>query len=90
MGGCQWATLMLGTREAVLRVGGRQLSRVLSGLHSPDASPGRSRVSAGVVRSAATDTSTLGPLVALASSGTAMSNAEAAYPMLEKVRVPSV
>lgn len=81
---------MLVVREAVLRAGGRQLSRALSGLHSADGSPGRSCGSAGVAQTTSSNTASPGPLVVSSDPRTTMANTEGAFPMLEKVRSPLV
>lgn len=87
---CWLATLMLVAREAVLRAGGRQLSRALSGLHPVDGSPGRSCGSAGVAQSNSSNTAAPGSFVVSSAPGTTMAHTQGAFPTLEKVRLPSV
>lgn len=78
---------MLVAREALLRAGGRQLSRALSGLHSADGSPGRSCGSTGGARNTSSNTAAPGPLVVSSAPGTIMANTEVAFPTLEKLRL---
>ncbi|KAK8401245.1 hypothetical protein O3P69_002781 [Scylla paramamosain] len=75
---------MLGTRGVVLRAGGRQFTRVLSGLNPSEGSPDQCCGLMVATRSLSSEAPPQGPRVPPA-SGATMPDPEASYPALEKL-----
>lgn len=75
---------MLGTRGVVLRAGGRQFTRVLSGLNPSEGSPDQCSGPMVATRNLSSEVPPQGPRVP-SSSGATMPDTEATYPTLEKL-----